>query len=230
MPASLGTVIDFGSSGESAINSVDTDGGGTSRGNHQSEIINGYDSVEPSTIKFSTGEPGGNSRTTKSGRIDKRTKLGRSGGAGGNEPIGAAGSPKAATVSVGKIDLATLLIGIHMMGAKILSVKEFELSKGEAEALAENLTEIAKYRAIEFNPEIVAWCNLGVCAFTIYGTRIAAYNIRKEIERKNKPQLVARPISEPSKPVPSAATNQAPQTPVQLSPEQVYGHMDSSLE
>lgn len=68
------------------------------------------------------------------------------------------------------------------MLASIVHVPELELDKEEAGKLANAIEKVSRHYPVNIAPKAVDWANLGICAVTIYGTRIAAYRFRLKAE------------------------------------------------
>jgi hypothetical protein len=231
MSKPIGSFVDAGTGGESGP-IRDTDRAqpvtGGSDGAKQSangpQIIDGYENaIDPATVKIGAGIDGG-ARTTKSGRIDRRTRAGRS--------YTATGSGEASTVYQdieSRISLTEVLFSLHQMGAAFFAVAELELDKTEAEKLGSAIKEVAKFYAVSFDPKKLAIFNLAIVAGGIYGTRFVAIRTRMRIE-KGKDNLRVMPSdAEPAQAKgkvngapavqPASVPQRRPQTPSDLWPQ-----------
>ncbi len=166
------------------------------------ETVSGVEYEEP-------GAPGGtrdsdtsDPRRTRSGRIDGRTKAGRS--ARAETPQGIL-KPTASTIK-----LEELLYSLHLMGSEILKVKELELDKDDAKKLSDAIVEVGKHYAVEFDPKKVAVLNLIAVSGAIYAPRVIAYMNN----RQRKAPLVA--IPKPQAPPQQTARHEA-RGPIDLS-------------
>lgn len=70
------------------------------------------------------------------------------------------------------------------MGAAILSTPEIALEEKEAKSLAEGINAVAKHYPIEASAKAMAWANLAVVGFSIYGSRAIAVYLRSNMEAK----------------------------------------------
>lgn len=76
-------------------------------------------------------------------------------------------------------DLTGLLMGLHMMGAELLKIQELNLDESEAKRIAEALARLQSlYDMPVLTEKQMAWSNLVMACFAVYGTRIAAYKLR----------------------------------------------------
>jgi hypothetical protein len=73
---------------------------------------------------------------------------------------------------------------LHAGMSKAFDFPELELEKSEAKLLADGITTVAAQYTVEVNPRVVAWAGLCGILGTIYGTRIAAWRMRKMLEKK----------------------------------------------
>lgn len=70
------------------------------------------------------------------------------------------------------------------MAAAALKTPELQLDDKEAKLLAQSAAEVASHYNVEIDPKVMAWIGFfGVCG-SIYGPRIAAMKIRKDMERR----------------------------------------------
>lgn len=85
------------------------------------------------------------------------------------------------------------------MGAQILKTPELEIDQKEAALLSRHMAEVASHYNVEIDPKVMAWVGFfGACG-AIYGPRIAAFRIRKNMERemmrrKNNPPVQQEPL------------------------------------
>jgi hypothetical protein len=198
--------------GKSTVEQIDGRINSTPGGSFEPEIIRGTDTFDPVTERFrtDTGGSGDSTRRTKTGRIDRRTRAGRSGGGitdttGG---IGESETPASSSVNLEKVNLTDLLLSLHAMGAAFLSTPELELDRDEAKKLSDGIQKVGKYYAMAFDPKKVAIAELAIIAGGIYGTRFVAWKNRKNQEGQESkpapgPTLVQRPAApeQPAKPL-----------------------------
>lgn len=79
-----------------------------------------------------------------------------------------------------------LLLSIHGIAAATLNIEELELMPAEAKSLTEAINGVAKHYPVGMSEKTLAWANLGIVAIGVYGTRVAAYGIRKKMEKQRK--------------------------------------------
>lgn len=136
-------------------------------------VIGGIGVVEPSSGS------GGNDTTGKRGR-------GRPPGSGTgkrNTNSSSSRGEKASSVSIAGVE--KLLHSIHMIGATFLP--ELALEKEESKLLAEAVTDVGAFYNQVIDPKLIAWLGLmGVCG-KLYGPRIGAFAMRKQMEKDGKP-------------------------------------------
>jgi len=99
----------------------------------------------------------------------------------------------------GTIDFSgveSLLLGIHLGLAHLLEIKELELEKEEAKALADAVAAVARHYDLPDLPQkTVDWVNLFIVLGSIYAPRIMAYKNRSHA-RVTKKEAVVPPASE----------------------------------
>lgn len=223
MPEDVGDIIG-GTDRESAINddheSVDRNEGTV---NHP-EIIAGYETDTPRTERIDTGTDTAGVRYRKDGTIDGRSarRLNR-------ESTGNSTAKK--SVHLNSLSLTDLLYSVHMMGAQILKVESLEIDKDEAKKLSDAIQEVNKFYNIPLDPKKVAMVNLMVAMGTVYGPRIMAARIKKNIAEAENP-----PAKSQAKPGPVPVARPATQpaagakTPQQMTPSELFGtSSDASL-
>ena len=94
-----------------------------------------------------------------------------------------------ANISIGGME--TLLVGIHATMTAAFSIPEFEMSKEEAHQISEAWAETAKYYPVlNFDPAVAAPINLATTLCIVYGSRIAAFKIRKNAEHAQARQRI----------------------------------------
>ena len=198
MPESIGSFINDSNSGKPGADASAESVGGNAGGIAEPEIINGFEAESPATERIA-GNPTGEPRRTKSGRIDGRTLRGKRGtsGAQGNET----------SVRLESLKISDLLYSIHLMGSEMMKVPELELDKEECTKLADAIADVSKYYVTAFDPKKVAWCHLAVIAGGIYGTRFFAYRNRIALQK----QLGGIPRAANPKPTPVSASAPTPQ-------------------
>ena len=182
MPESIGSFINDSDSGKpSADTNAESVGGNAGRIN-EPEIINGFESEQPTT-----------ERIAGSGDGTGKRKRGR--------PAGSRNNPAQAgakeSVRLESLKISDLLYSVHLMGAEICKVPELELDKEEAAKLADAIADVSKYYITAFDPKKVAWVHLAVIAGGIYGTRIFAYRNRISAQKSLGPQAV-KPSPKPT--------------------------------
>lgn len=155
------------------------------------QIIAGIDSFEPETVRIGTADSGTGARRTKSGKLDKRTKAGRT--------VGASDTVQK-EVPDSLVDLTKLLLSWHEMGAAMLSIEELQLTEDEAQSLSDGIKEVAKYYPTHIDPKKIAVVNLIGVAGAIYAPRVFAYRKRVKTERASRPQLVRPAGTSPVQP------------------------------
>ena len=179
MSSAIGNFIDDGADGKSDVSVDSGDTNKSPNGSFESEILNGYETYEPGndTEKIgATNGDTGNIRRTKAGRIDRRTKAGRT--------TGVASEEGAIHLGSSKVSLTDLLLSLHQMGASFFDVAELELDKDEAKKLSDSIQNVSKYYAVNFNPKHVAIAELAVIAGGIYGVRFVAIKRRLDKEKQ----------------------------------------------
>lgn len=214
----IGGGIDSG--GKSDTGAGVGNSGGTEGGAYKPEILNGFDGgPETERIQYSTP---GDARRTKSGRIDGRTLRGKR---------SAQTSPEE-SVHLSRISLEDAITTTNVFLAGILSEwlklsgdqqKILAIDKDENKALADAITEVAKFHALTFDPKKVAYFNLAVAFGSVYGTRaFALWNLGK-LEAQAKPQ----PVSQPRQTGPQSTERTNGKT--KFSPSELFGDQGGGL-
>lgn len=109
-----------------------------------------------------------------------------------------------------------MLMTVHGVAAGVSSIKELELSKPEADGLADALIRIEREYPTTVDPRVLAWVNLAIVGGMIYGTRIVAVRERLKSERAAKRR--------PDAPPPPAIINPATQAkPADGAPDKPVG-------
>lgn len=76
-----------------------------------------------------------------------------------------------------------------MTVAKATKIDELELDETEAKLLSEAVAEVASHYHYKVDPKVVAWVGLmGVCG-SIYGPRLLAIKLRRQMENEKKPVM-----------------------------------------
>jgi hypothetical protein len=73
---------------------------------------------------------------------------------------------------------------LHAGVSKALDFDELALDRDEAKMLADGISTVAAQYTVEVNPKVVAWAGLCGIIGAVYGPRIAAYRVRKALEKK----------------------------------------------
>lgn len=116
-------------------------------------------------------------------------------------------------------DFESLLLSVHFMGAKILSIPEMEIDEEESKKLSKAIKNVAKHYAVNIDPKKLAWAELVAAAGGIYVPRFIAASKRQP--KQPGPQLVKeapksnapgpQPINSPMKArTPSEMWNEPP--------------------
>jgi hypothetical protein len=193
MSEPIATIIN---SGESSNGTSEPRLTGVEERTSEPKTLVGYDVEEPDTEPIRTGNSGGGTtRITKSGRIDRRTKAGRT--------IAGTDSGESATeakesVHLSRIDLADAIYSLHLTLSGITGIEELELEKDEAKDLAKASTELAKHYAVNFDPKKVALFNFCCALGKVYIPRAI---IIKNNRKKKGPQLAPAPATVPKQQV-----------------------------
>lgn len=151
----------------------DTDKTGSDR--NEPEIIAGFESAEPDAIRIDSAGTGKRRGRPRGSTNRTRTE-----------------TQKETPDSL--VDLTTLLLSIHQMGAAMLNIQELAIDPKEAKSMADAIKEVAKYYPVAFDPKKLAIFNLVVVCGGIYGLRAMAYNNRmKEESKRTKLQVINQP-------------------------------------
>lgn len=137
-----------------------------------------YEPIEPGAVRIDSD--GAGTRRTKTGRIDRRTRAGRTGS-----------TEEKVSGDLSGLSIKDLLIGIHSMGAAFLGIEELEIDETEAKKMGDALTELGNVYGKTISPKTMAWTNLAAACGMVYGPRIVAYRERLKHEpKKVGPQKV----------------------------------------
>lgn len=221
-------------SGKPDVNSDGNSAGGNQSRTYEPEILTGSDGPDTERIQYTDPAGTGNgARRTKSGRIDGRTLRGKRTGSGGSSQT-AESSGFVSETPVSKISLVDAITTTNVFLAGILTnwltlsrdqQKILEIDKSENKALADAITEVAKFHALTFDPKKVAYFNLAVAFGSVYGTRaFALWNLSK-LEVTVKPQPT--PASRPQQTVPQPVQRTNGKT--SFSPSELFGDQGGEL-
>lgn len=189
MPKQIGSIIEATDGADFRPPNLHVDGtgnGDTGGISGPEEVHFDYETIEPRTAPianpadFTPAPTNDGIRRTRDGRIDRRTRAGR-----GNAPE-TSGPQTPRPVKEKRISLEKLLLSLHNIGATLLDVEELALDPEEAKDLSEGIVEVGKHYRMDFDPKKVAIAELLIVAGNIYGTRIMAYRLRRNAEKKNK--------------------------------------------
>lgn len=194
MSNAIGTIID---GGKPLANGPSNGSVAASGGNSEPEIINGFEAIEPDTEPIAGNGTGTGPRRTRSGRIDRRTRAGRSGNIAGSSPEA---EKESVHLGSGKIDLASAICGIHSFLAEISGIEELEIDDTESKLLADATTELGKQYNVYFDPKKVAMFNFVAACGKVYVPRVIA--IKNNAKKKKQPaqlaEVVTRPATKPN--------------------------------
>lgn len=117
-------------------------------------------------------------------------------------PPGSTNRAKEVPLSVSGIE--TLLLGIHTTLLHATGAPEFELSPEEANQLSKAYCDVAlHYPSLALAPNVAAIVNLGTTVSIVYGSRFAAYRMRRAMEktqRRSSPLAAAPTATSPAAP------------------------------
>lgn len=182
MPDGTGEIIESGiiTGGKSDADAGTSNAGGTAGRSPEPEILYGSDGPDTERIRYAV--PGDGIRRTKSGKPDGRTLRGKR----------TTETTTQESVPLARINLEDAISTTNIFLAGILSTwldlskeqdKLLEIDKSENKALADAITEVARYHAMTFDPKKVAYFNLALAVGSVYGTRaFALWNMRKANE------------------------------------------------
>lgn len=133
----------------------------------------------------------------------------------GRQP-GTKNKPKEASFSGSLKGVEQLLITVHMMGAALLKVPEFQISPEEAHGLTEAINGVTKHYSVAISEKTLAWANLISMGVGIYGSRLIALKLKKDREKVKKLETVGprpmppAPAQKPLYEAPKEQVNGAP--------------------
>lgn len=231
MPEPLGKFIDpdrdADASGKPSALEIDGRGNGDQGGIAEPEgkpdnIIQGFETIESTydSGDYGTGDSStGTARRTRTGRIDRRTRAGRTAATGTETEEVQSG--------LGKINLTDLLLSIHMMGAEILKDDKWSLEREEAAKLSKAIQEVNKHYMVAIDPKKIAIVNLCAVAGAIYIPRIIATNAEHKAKQAANPQPDKVTQMPPAN---KTATPPKPKSWQEMSPSEVSGITTASDE
>jgi hypothetical protein len=74
-----------------------------------------------------------------------------------------------------------------MMAAKATGINELEIDNEEAKLMSDAVAEVASHYNYVVDPKTMAWVGFIGVMGSIYGPRIAVYQMRKSMEKASKP-------------------------------------------
>lgn len=179
--------------------------GRTERNDSKPErVINGYESFTPPTgpvtERFGNTNAGsGEPRRTKSGKIDRRTRAGRT----QKTPDSVEDLSQEWSKEFGSakklVSLEKAILSLHDLASGIFGIPELMLSEPEAKAINDAVLDVSKYYIAAFDPKKVAIFNLATCLGGIYAMRIMAYRHRVGMEQKTKLRVMPNQPEQPQR-------------------------------
>jgi hypothetical protein len=125
---------------------------------------------------------------TPTGRVRRRPVGSGAGNNGGNTRAGSGGRKNGTEVQA---FLASILYGVHEIGANLMHAEELSLTDEEADLYGEGVLKVwQEYDMPIPDAKTMAWVNLAKVLSSIYGPRIMAIRMRKANERGNRPQPI----------------------------------------
>lgn len=82
--------------------------------------------------------------------------------------------------------VSAILLSIHTMAESFFSVPELGIDTKEADRLASAIKGVADQYDVKPSEKSLAWTNLATAAAMVYGTRMFAFKVRKDMERAEK--------------------------------------------
>lgn len=124
------------------------------------------------------------------------------------------GRPRGATRKpISASGVETLLLGIHSTLQAVFKAEELGLDKEEARLLAQSYSDVAEhYPVLNFDPKYAALANFAGTISLVYGSKIAAFRLRKMLTPRG---LRQQPMPQAPR---QAASTPMPETPF-MSPE-----------
>ena len=144
--------------------------------NTESELVNGFESVNPGD----TGNGSDSGGTAGSGTATGTRRRGR--------PPGSTNAPRKTKTNLGGLE--SILLSLHAMASGFLEVPELALDPDEAKLMADAAAQVAAHYNHVMNPKVLAWANLAMVCGGVYGTRYAAVRMRLKAEAANRAALV----------------------------------------
>lgn len=131
--------------------------------------------ISPGSLGNSSGS--GNGSDSITGEPErKRRKYTKRAGKGGNQ----------SAQSIPVEGLATILLQGHAMLAMITKTQEFMLNADESVMLAQAMANVSRHYDVQVAEKTLDWTQLIMVAGTVYGSRLAAMKLRKQMERANR--------------------------------------------
>lgn len=108
-----------------------------------------------------------------------------------------------------------MFVGVHALAAQLLTVPELEITESEGKAFTDAAKNVMRHYSVTTTQKTIDWIALIGTAGGIYGTRIAAYNIRKrnEANQRQRPPLNVVHMTPPTPPAPQPAPAPIPPKP-----------------
>lgn len=78
-----------------------------------------------------------------------------------------------------------ILFSMHTMVAGFVDIPEIEISKDESTMMAEAIAEVASHYNATLDPKALAWFGFAGAMGAVYGPRVAAFRMRKSMEKSN---------------------------------------------
>lgn len=183
MPTAIGTIISDGKP-EPNGNSSGTEP--VSSRSSEPQILHGFEVTEPDTERITGGNATGAGRRTRRGGIDRRTREGRA-------LTRESATEEKESVHLSKLDLADVLLTVHLTLSEFTKVPELEIDKDEADTLSDATKELAKFYNVSFDPKKVAIFNFCLALGKVYVPRAIAVKNRMATQAKPKPVELPKP-------------------------------------
>ncbi len=146
---------------------------------------------DPGSVGSANGNEGGRTDTGNVGPDDgsssPKRRRGRPPGSGkksGTDTKAEASdnlTPKRALEAEG---ISAILLSMHTMMASFTKVPELEIAPDEANKLGAAMADVSRQYNVKATEKTLAWTHLATTCAMVYGTRVFAYKMRKDMEKK----------------------------------------------
>jgi hypothetical protein len=82
-----------------------------------------------------------------------------------------------------------MFVGLHVMLAQLTKTEELAISMDEGEAFMKAASNVMRHYSVQTTQKTLDWIAFGGCTIQIYGLRIVAISVNRQVARVEKSNL-----------------------------------------